>query len=432
MPTISKRTVDALIASATPGSLRDDALKGFVARLNRDGSLTYLFEYRAGRTRDALWRRMSIGRHGMFTPTTARQAAQELQSRVRMGEDPARERAIARTMPTLSTFADAFLDDAAAMAEAHPEKAKLRPRTVANYRSYLRVHIAPALGSIRIDNLTQQDVQRLHQRIGRTRPSTANRVVEFVGTLWRAAATQFKLEGTNPCGGVRAFKEMKRERYLSLNEIICLGRAITIAETTGVPIRIDATKPTSKHAPKGEQVVRIDPFAAAALRLLLISGARLREILHAEWSNIDLERGLLTVFGKTGRRHVLLSPPAVRLLESLPRCGPYVIPGALQGKPRADLNRPWRTVLRCAGLTGVRLHDLRHSFAALAAGSGASLPIIGKLLGHSQPQTTMRYAHLADAPVRDVLDRAGAQISSALQIEATVVPDRTAEPTACN
>ncbi|WP_244643951.1 tyrosine-type recombinase/integrase [Alsobacter metallidurans] len=182
-------------------------------------------------------------------------------------------------------------------------------------------------------------------------------------------------------------------------------------------MRIDATKPTSKHVPKSAPTVRIDPFAAAALRLLLLSGARLREILHAEWSNIDLQRGLFTVFGKTGRKHVLLPAPAVRILEKLPRHGSYVIPGAIAGRPRADLNRPWRTVVRYAGLTGIRIHDLRHSFAALAAGNGASLPIIGKLLGHSQSQTTLRYAHLADSPVRDVLNRAGRQIGSALQIQ---------------
>src|SRR5215208_5788831 len=151
MAKISKRSVDALIAAGKPASIRDDFLKGFAARLNRDGSITYLFEYRAGRSRSAPWRRLSIGRHGMFTPTTAREAAEELQSRVRLGEDPALDRARARTTPTVLQFATAFLQEADVMARAHPEKAKLRPRTIANYRSYLRVHVAPALGSRRLD-----------------------------------------------------------------------------------------------------------------------------------------------------------------------------------------------------------------------------------------------------------------------------------------
>ncbi len=159
MSAISKTSVDRLIASRTPGTIRDDALKGFVARLNRDGSVTYLFEYRAGRSRNAPWRRLSIGRHGMFTPSSARKAALELQSRVRLGEDPALDRSVERSMPTLRAFAEAFLSDAEAMAGTHPEKAKLRPRTIANYRSYLRVHVAPALGSRRLDTLTRADLE---------------------------------------------------------------------------------------------------------------------------------------------------------------------------------------------------------------------------------------------------------------------------------
>jgi integrase len=418
MPKISKRSVDALIAAGKPGSIRDDMLKGFAARLNRDGSITYLFEYRAGRSRSAPWRRLSIGRHGMFTPTTAREAAEELQSRVRLGEDPALDRARARTTPTVLQFATAFLQEADVMAIAHPEKAKLRPRTIATYRSYLRVHVAPALGSRRLDTLTRRDLELLHQAIGQRHPATANRVIEFLGTLWRAASTLQALPpNDNPARSIRAFKEMRRERYLTPEEMMRLGAAIHEAEATGIPMAIDPDKPSSKHVPRNPERrrVRIDPFAAAALRLLLFSGARLREILHAKWADVDLERALLTVFSKTGRRHVFLPPPAIAILTALPRHGEYVIPGHVDGKPRADLNRPWRMVARRARLEGVRLHDLRHSFASVAVSNGATLPIIGRLLGHTQPQTTMRYAHLADDPLREVARRTAQSIQSAFQ-----------------
>ena len=150
----------------------------------------------------------------------------------------------------------------------------------------------------------------------------------------------------NPAAGISAFKETKRERFLTFDEIGRLGAAIREGETVGIPMQIDASKPSSKHAPQRmeNRVNRLDPFAAAALRLLIFSGARLREILHAEWSRLDWDRGLLTVFGKTGRRHIVLPPPAMAIIAALPRSGPFIIPGEIEGKPRADLNRPWRLV----------------------------------------------------------------------------------------
>jgi integrase len=131
--------------------------------------------------------------------------------------------------------------------------------------------------------------------------------------------------------------------------------------------------------------------------------------------DFDTDKALLTVFSKTGRRHVFLSPPAIAILTALPRLGEHVIPGQVDGKPRADLNRPWRMVARRAALTGVRLHDLRHSFASVAVSNGATLPVVGRLLGHTQPQTTMRYAHLADDPVREVAKRTAQSIQSVFQ-----------------
>jgi integrase len=141
------------------------------------------------------------------------------------------------------------------------------------------------------------------------------------------------------------------------------------------------------------------------LRLLLFTGARLREILHLKWENVDLERGLLFLAdSKAGRKTLVLNAPAMAVLVSLPRVGSYVIAGDTAGtkgeKPRADLKRPWRTIAKRAGLDGVRLHDLRHTYASFGAGGGLGLPIIGKLLGQTQASTTQRYAHLDNDPLR--------------------------------
>jgi integrase len=177
---------------------------------------------------------------------------------------------------------------------------------------------------------------------------------------------------------------------------------------------------------------------AAAFRLLILTGCRLREILHARWDGVDFERGVLQLAdSKTGQRPVLLNAPALAVLDSLDRVGPFVVAGqppktaSEPSKPRADLKRPWEALRSEAKLEGVRIHDLRHSFAATGAGSGLGLPIIGRLLGHTQAVTTQRYAHLADDPLRRATDTIGATIAAALDGKSdpeTVVPMRATKP----
>jgi integrase len=163
--------------------------------------------------------------------------------------------------------------------------------------------------------------------------------------------------------------------------------------------------------------VVLDPFPAAAIRLLILTGARLREILYARWDQADTERGILFLAdSKTGRKPLYLNAPALEVLASLPRLqgNSHIIPGGKQGQPRHDLKKPWAAVIKAAGLEGLRIHDLRHSHAPIGAGAGLSLPIIGKLLGHTQAATTQRYAHLANDPVRHASERIGATIAAAL------------------
>jgi integrase len=145
----------------------------------------------------------------------------------------------------------------------------------------------------------------------------------------------------------------------------------------------------------------------------------LREVLHLKWEHVDFERGLLLLpDSKTGKKTIVLNAPALSLLEGLTRVGIYVIAGdsaaTINERPRADLKRPWTAVSRRADLDGVRLHDLRHNFASFGAGGGMGLPIIGKLLGHTQPQTTARYAHLHADPLRRASDAIGATIAAAM------------------
>jgi integrase len=223
-------------------------------------------------------------------------------------------------------------------------------------------------------------------------------------------------ENYNPARKIEKFAEDRRERFLTSEELERLGSSIRMAETQGIIWEPDNTDPKSKHLAKEEnRRTVISPHAAAALRLLIFTGARLREILHLRWEHVDLERGLLLLpDSKTGRKTIVLNRPALDVLRAHPHVGAFVIASDKPDRPRADLKKPWALICRGAQIEGVRLHDLRHTFASIGAGASLGLPIVGKLLGHSQPQTTARYAHLDADPVRRASNIIGDHLESAM------------------
>jgi integrase len=224
-------------------------------------------------------------------------------------------------------------------------------------------------------------------------------------------------DGTKPAAGIEKYRESRRERFLNGDELERLGTAIEEAETFGIPWAVDTSKPISKHLPKlANRRTKISLSAGAAVRLLLFTGCRLREILDLKWEYVDLERGVLFLpDSKSGRKTVILNAPAMTVLNGLERIGPFVVPGDNPESPRADLKRPWEAIIKRAGLSGIRLHDLRHTYASFGAGGGLGLPIIGRLLGHSQVSTTARYAHLDNDPLRRASEAIAGRISAALQ-----------------
>jgi integrase len=299
-------------------------------------------------------------------------------------------------------------------------EAKRKRSTAAHYRSLLKKMVLPRLGNRKAEQVTPSDLAKLHAKM-RKRPYQANRMLEVVGSLYSFAGKRKILPlGFNPARGIEQYPEKRRERYLSADELFRLGDAIREAETVGLPYEIDGTKPTAKHAPKeARRRTKTGPHAVAALRLLVLTGARLREILHLKWEHVDLERGLLLLpDSKTGKKAIVLNAPARDILANLPRVGTYVIASQSAGtgddKPRADLNRPWRAIVKRAGLNGLRIHDLRHTHASVGAGLGLGLPIIGKLLGHTQPSTTARYAHLDSDPLRRASEQIGSRLTAAM------------------
>ncbi len=295
--------------------------------------------------------------------------------------------------------------------------AKRKPKTLSSYSHALERHIIPSLGKLSLLDVTRSDVSKLHLSLTST-PYMGNYVVTVLGALYGWADRQGIVpDGYNPARRIDKFREQRRERFLTREEFARLGAALREAETCGIPYAVDDSKPTAKHAAKPEnRRVVVPPDAVAAIRLLMLTGCRLREILNLRWREVDFERGLLLLpDSKTGRKTVVLGPPALAILSSLPRASVYVFPGADADKPRSDLKRPWAAIKRRVGLQGLRLHDLRHSYASVAAGAGFGLPIIGRLLGHSQPATTQRYAHLADNPVRVASNEVANQIAAALK-----------------
>jgi integrase len=405
---IGRRALSALPAVTRPTIFYDTDLTGFGLKASPTGALSFVVEYRPGAGgRTVSKRRMVIGPPKSITPEEARNQASGILARVRLGDDPAAERSNARKAETISDLLTSFMDDHV--------RAKRKSRTAKLFQSYIDNHIEPALGTRKAPSLARADIERLHKAIGKTKPVTANRVLALIGAAYSYGLRSGHLpeRTTNPANGIEKFREQVRERFLSESELLRLGAAIREAETVGIPWMKESK---SKHARKREnRITNIGPHAAAALRLLIFTGARLREILDLRWDHVDLQRGLLFLpDSKTGKKTIVLGAAALAALENLPRVGSFVIAGTDDGRPRADLQRPWSLVSRRAGLPGLRLHDLRHSFASVGAGSGFGLPVIGKLLGHSNSKTTERYAHLAADPLRRASDAISGSIAKAM------------------
>jgi integrase len=271
-------------------------------------------------------------------------------------------------------------------------RTKRKPSTVCQYEHLLRSAIIPALGRKKVADVTRQDVAGLHHD-RRSLPYHANRLLAVTSAMFTFAERWgLRQEGTNPCRYVERYKEQSRERMLSVEELARLGSALATSDGS--------------------------PFVIAALKLLVFTGARRSEVLGLRWEWINFERGEARIpDSKTGTKTIQLAPPALEVLANLPRVqgNPFVIVGGRPGAPLINLEKPWIAIRKQAGLEGVRLHDLRHAFASIAAASGMGLPIIGKMLGHTQATTTMRYAHLADDPVKTAAATVAGTIAAALK-----------------
>ncbi len=426
---ITKTVVDQAAPQQGRHYLWDKELRGFGVCIEKSGTKTYFVRYRPkGHGRDGQRRYYKLGRHGDITPDQARQLAKAALGQVASGGDPAAERETERQGVVARREAPTFKEIAELFTSEHLE-VKRKGSTAASYEILFRLHAYPKLGAIKADEVTRAMLSTIHVGMSDTQHS-ANRLLAVISSLYSFAAKRALVpEGMNPAKGIERYREEGRERYLTQDELQRLGSTLIEAETDGLPWDIDWEGPKAKHLPKSAADERqvIDAHAVAAIRLLLFTGARLREILDLRWQYVDMDRGLLLLpDSKTGKKTIVLSGEALEILRHLATLAAgdrqgasakpagYVIKGNSEDAPRADLKKPWRAIRRHAGLEGVRLHDLRHTFASIGAGASLGLPVVGKLLGHSQPQTTARYAHLDTDPLRRAASLIGGKLAAAL------------------
>lgn len=290
-----------------------------------------------------------------------------------------------------------------------------RPSSLYNDQANIQNHVIPLLGQLHVVDATRADIDRFKRAVkdGKTAkdvklgprrraivtggPGVSNKCLALLSKMFNMAERWgMRPDGTNPCRHVQKYRSQPQERFLSAQELARMADVLAAVEKKATET----------------------PFVVAAVRLLVFTGARMGEILSLEWAHVDIDNAMLFLpESKSGKKVIYLSAPALGVLASIPRMenNPFVICGEKGGAHLVNLQKPWTRIRKLAGLEDVRIHDLRHSFASIAASGGLSLPMIGKLLGHTQAATTQRYAHLAADPLKAANEAIGQRIAAAMK-----------------
>ncbi|WP_131196872.1 site-specific integrase [Lichenihabitans psoromatis] len=439
MPKLTKRLVDSTAAGPAQTLVWDGEVKGFGLRVTPAGAKSYILNYR---TADGRTRRYTIGKHGSpWTCEEARTKALAVLRELAAGTDPLAIKEAARVVITVAELVELYL------AEGPATKPNKKASSWATDASNLRRHVVPLMGRKAVKSVTAVDVSRLQADIAAGKSAAdiktgfmgraivrggkgiATRVLAIFGAMCEFA-TKRAILPFNPAKGVELAKGEKKERFLVDREVVALADALAVMEDSRT----------------------LAPAMANAIRLLLLTGCRRNEIRSLRWDWVDFDRGCLRLpDSKTGAKIVPLAAAVLELLASMERTSQYVLPSTKTEGHIVGLQKAWDRVReratelaqvraqaagepldRAPNLTGVRLHDLRHSYASFAVADGATLFMVGKVLGHRQSRTTEIYAHLHDDPLKAVADRTGKRIADALRLGATRerMPGRSIKPAA--
>lgn len=371
---LSKAVVDKLNGPSAETIYWDEALPGFGLRVKPNGTKSYVIQYRTRSSGKS--RRKTLGQHGpLLSFNQAKKLATGLLSDVLRGGDPVADAVATRNAPSIADLAEQYYE-----IHALPKK---RKKSAANDRSMLDRLVLPRLGKQKVLDVCHRDIQTFHNSL-RATPYQANRVLSLLSKMFELSIS-WGMRSENPAKGIEKFHEEKRHRWLSTDELTRLGAAL------------------DRHR---------NQKAANAIKLQLLTGARIGEVLSAQWADFDLDRGVwIKPSHHTKQKrteHLPLSKAAVALLEDVHEAqrngSNFVFSGKSKFKPLVDLKKFWKSLIKDADITDYRIHDNRHTHASQLVSSGMSLAIVGRLLGHTNPMTTQRYAHLADEPLREAAE----------------------------
>jgi integrase len=393
MPRLTKRSVESAAIKEKPYFIFDDQVLGFCVRISTSGKRHYYLQY----LKYKIVKRFAIGQHGILTVEKARDKAIAMSVNIKEGGDPQKEKEDKLKEPIVSELAQRYMEEHV--------KVHCKPRTATGYQRYLDKHILPMIGYMKVSEVTRKDIANLHHHL-RKIPYEANRCLEVISKMFNLAELWgLRPDGTNPRRHIKKYLMKSRERYLSKEE------AKRLCEI------LDEIKCYPDE----------NLSAVYCIQLLLLTGCRLGEIQTLKWEYIDYENAILRLpDSKTGAKIIYAGDIVINLLKEIknhparPIDNPYVIWGRNPGAYLNNVQKPWRRFRVMANIEDVRIHDLRHSFASFAVSKGMSLPMIGKLLGHTQVQTTARYAHIMAEPLKEAASNVTCELSIFMKISTTI------------
>ena len=385
MARLTRKQIEALSPDSPKKTLWDDNPKGLGVKVNKSGSKSYLLKYR---NQYGQQRKLKLGSSNVLTLEQARNKAKEYLVDIANGSDPTIDRKENKQCPSMKDLLERYLEE--------HSKVNNKPHTYIGNESYVRRYLIPELGRYKVKEVHRKDIYALQQKLCKKSKPIANTAIAILSKVFNLAEIWgWRDDYTNPCRHVKKFPMKPKQRFLSKEEFNTLSKKLEFYEKAQLE----------------------PPSVIAALRLLMFTGCRLNEIVMLKWSYVDFDNACFRLpDSKTGAKTVYFSEVVANILRGIKKLpdNPYVITGQVAGNHLNNLEKPWRRIRKDCGLDDVRIHDLRHSFASMAAASGMSLPLIGAMLGHSQTQTTAQYVHLIGEPMRQAANEVNKTILEAM------------------